>query len=43
MNSIPLILLPLLSRGGDHVQMPITFGITAITNPETEDLAGNPT
>lgn len=40
---IPLSLLPNLSNGGDKKAIPIKFGITAITNPETPLFAGIPT
>lgn len=40
---MPLQLLPHISSGGDHKQMPIIFGTTNRTVPDTPDLAGSPT
>uniref|UniRef100_A0A8W7PA68 Uncharacterized protein n=1 Tax=Anopheles coluzzii TaxID=1518534 RepID=A0A8W7PA68_ANOCL len=42
-NCTPRQLLPSGSSGGDHMNMPITFGMTSITPPHTPDLAGRPT
>lgn len=42
-NWMPLQLLPHISRGGDHKHMPIIFGTTRRTVPDTPDLAGSPT
>uniref|UniRef100_A0A182IZQ3 Uncharacterized protein n=1 Tax=Anopheles atroparvus TaxID=41427 RepID=A0A182IZQ3_ANOAO len=42
-NCTPRQLLPSGSSGGDHINMPITFGMTSITPPQTPDFAGRPT
>lgn len=42
-NCTPRQELPSGSKGGDHVQIPITFGITTSRLPDTPDFAGMPT
>lgn len=42
-KATPLCVLPILSRGGDHRQIPIKLGTTTIIAPDTPDLAGKPT
>jgi len=42
-NATPRTLLPIRSRGGDHIASPIMFGTTRTISPDTADLAGSPT
>lgn len=42
-NCTPRQEFPRRSKGGDHVQIPITFGITTRRLPDTPDFAGIPT
>jgi len=42
-RKVRVVSLPSESSGGDHRQIPITFGMTRRTAPDTPDLAGNPT
>ena len=42
-NWTPLQEFPLMSRFGDHKQIPIVLGTTKRMHPDTPDFAGSPT